>query len=212
MCFEFQECGVWEHRQFGEGDGLQLPSGRLVVCGWTGWYKTDFDSAVACLLSDTHGESWRVGAVLPHPHGPKGSFMQANEVGMAMLSNGSILLNARSVNYPRRILMRSDDGGETLVGEHYTEDLQDVGCSGSMVSLADGTLVFSAPDPATKSQCDSGRCNLQARNAAFSATSSCQRSNAGRAGGTGPSTPPRTAARAGSSRESFIRARRATRC
>ena len=138
--------------------------------------------------------------------------MQANEVGMAMLSNGSILLNARSVNYPRRILMRSDDGGETLVGEHYTEDLQDVGCSGSMVSLADGTLVFSAPDPATKSQCDSGRCNLQARNAAFSATSSCQRSNAGRAGGTGPSTPPRIAAQAGSSRESCTRARRATRC
>ena len=80
--------GAWKGRQFGEGDGLQLPSGRLVVCGWTGWYKTDFDSAVACLLSDTHGESWR----------PTGVSLPCDESQLVELnkpSPGSVALYAR---------------------------------------------------------------------------------------------------------------------
>eukprot|EP01046_Picozoa_sp_COSAG06_P016380 COSAG06_NODE_1083_length_10780_cov_2.547608_6_plen_356_part_00 len=148
--------------QWGEGQGVQLNNGRLIVCGWYGFYKSDFDRGVACILSDTGGESWRIGGVLAHPETPK--FLQPDEVGIALLPNGSILLNARAetgceVNpcpkghSPRgigghRILARSDDGGESIVDEHIQYDLPDTDCNGGLVSLDGGRLlVFSNPSP-----------------------------------------------------------------
>ena len=150
--------------QFGEGQGVQLPSGRLVVCGWYGYYKTDFDRGVACLVSDAHGAegTWRIGGTMAHPNASR--YLEANEVSMALLVNNSILLNARAevgcTTNPckpgqspqgiggHRILARSDDGGETIVGEHIATDLLDIDCNGGMISLTEGRLqVFSNPQP-----------------------------------------------------------------
>ena len=145
--------------QWGEGQGVQLASGRLVVCGWYGFYATNFDRGVACILSDDHAASWRIGGVLAHPN--TAHYLEPDEVGIALLANGSILLNARAETKcdtspckgppqgigGHRILARSDNG-ETIVGERLAMDLPDIDCNGGMLSLDEGRLlVFSNPSP-----------------------------------------------------------------
>ena len=71
---------------------------------------------------------------------------------MVQLTNGSLLLNARSLASPlsrqRRIQTISHDGGETFGPTRYVPELPQPigGCEGSMIRLTNGTLLFSGPD------------------------------------------------------------------
>ena len=97
--------------QFGEGLGVQYPltgryPNRLLVCGWYNNVSKYGFAGVVCLGSDTAGQSWRVQGKLVGP---------VNEVGLALLQNGSVLLNMRSAAMHRnRVQSMSHDGGSSF--------------------------------------------------------------------------------------------------
>lgn len=75
------------------------PWSRLVTCGWYGRTKARSsvpghyqNAGVVCIASDDHGERWHVAGRLPNA--PNASYAM-NEVSMATLRNGSLLLNMR---------------------------------------------------------------------------------------------------------------------
>eukprot|EP00966_Prymnesium_polylepis_P261326 6036259-Prymnesium_polylepis.2 len=99
--------------QFGEGLGVRLASRhRLVACCWYdlthaahGNGSFGFEGAV-CIVSDDQGTSWRVAGRVPTT-----TRVAPNEVGLAVLSNGSVLMNMRdALQSHRRWQARLDDG------------------------------------------------------------------------------------------------------
>jgi hypothetical protein len=100
---------------FGQGLGVQFPQtttapGLLMLCGWFDVFTTYIThdptkSGVVCIGSVDSGTSWRVRGTLVGPHA-------GSEVGLALLKNGSVLLDMRSSDGSRaRIQSRTDDGG-----------------------------------------------------------------------------------------------------
>ena len=68
---------------------------------------------IAFLLSDTHGATWRMGAMLPtgtaNTSAGGEAMVRPSELMAVALRNGSLLLNMRTT-LGRRALARSDDG------------------------------------------------------------------------------------------------------
>ena len=101
-------------RQWGEGQGLVLPNGDLLACGWfkqAGRRPGEADStdSVACVASGNHGRSWSVRGRLPTPH------PATNEVAMALTPNGSVYLSMRTNDkMPQRMQSWSTDNGHTF--------------------------------------------------------------------------------------------------
>jgi sialidase-1 len=142
--------------KLGEGSGLQLKTGTLVVCGRIsnlsprGCHRTDSALAKAggsgdsncgsaCILSEDGGVTWARGGGVPST-----AEFGDNECEPALLKNGSVLLNMRAGQ--ARLLARSDDGGKSFVDVHPALDLSPVAnCQGSMQPVTDGTLLFTAP-------------------------------------------------------------------
>ena len=100
--------------QWGEGQGLVLPNGDLLACGWFKQAgrrpgESDTTDSVACVASSDHGRSWSVRGQLPTPHTP------TNEVAAALTPDGSIYLSMRTNEVlPQRMQSWSTDNGHTF--------------------------------------------------------------------------------------------------
>jgi sialidase-1 len=133
----------------GPGVGIELKkgkhSGRLIMPFNQGPYGKWYVYAV---YSDDGGENWTKGELVPYNKKERG---WANEVQMVELSDGRLMLNARSEtgNRKRKIAF-SDDGGQTW-GEAYDEkQLLEPECQASFIEYNDTTLLFANPRHRTR--------------------------------------------------------------
>lgn len=148
--------------KLGEGSGLQLPSGDLIVCGrfsslgkeGCGGGRSPARSVAAvgsggncgsgCIASTDGGIHWtRRGGV------PATAELEDNECEPALLKNGSILLNMR--DGAGRLLALSNDKAMSFINVRPVHDLSPVAdCQGSMQAVSDGQLIFTAPAGSAK--------------------------------------------------------------
>lgn len=124
----------------GPGIGIQMKKGiykgRLIMPYSQGPWS---NMKVYAVYSDDCGNTWTYGDTAPNVLDG-----MPNEVQMAELSNGCILLNARPFKgKPYRMVSISRDGGETWSELIYDKSLEDPGCQGSILSLT-------WPDPEQK--------------------------------------------------------------
>lgn len=122
----------------GPGTGVQLPTGRLLVVGHYGAYQTDI-----VWHSDDHGKTWQ----LSQTQLPK-----LDEPAIAVLSNGSVMVNARTAHLNPacdcRAVSVSADGGDTFGPIVFDNALIEPVCEGSLATVA-GALYFSNPASTT---------------------------------------------------------------
>lgn len=133
----------------GPGIGIEMQkgkhTGRLIMPFNQGPYGRWY---VYAAYSDDGGETWAKGELVPYKKKARG---WANEVQMVELSDGRLMLNARSEtgNRKRKIAF-SDDGGQTW-GEAYDEkQLLEPECQASFIQYNDTTLLFANPRHRTR--------------------------------------------------------------
>ena len=137
----------WKVIATGPGHGLQLKSGRLVVPIWLAYGKTGDHkpSAAATIFSDDHGRTWKAGDIaLPN----EGAFGDPNETMITTLSDGRVLLVARSVSKAnRKLITMSADGATGWSTPKFHEQLWEPVCMASIIAHPSkaGTLIFSNP-------------------------------------------------------------------
>lgn len=137
----------WKWVGLGPPAGLQLSTGRLLVPGYH-TIKLKGDGLLSrghTLYSDDHGVTWAIGSE------DFGGPYLSNECQAVELSDGSVLINARTVTN-QRVQVLSKDGGLTFgppsIAEGLIQPLE--GCEGSMVyDVTEDRLFFS--DPANRS-------------------------------------------------------------
>ena len=139
--------GIWAP---GPATGIQLPTGRLLVCGsyrpmpkYSA--KPPVRSISQCITSDDHGAVWRV-AGFSNYSGVQGTATdhEPNEVQPALLANGSVLLNSRDVGkgHGHRLLALSTNGGHSFGPARAETQLYDYpSTEGSMIRLGDCLFV-----------------------------------------------------------------------
>lgn len=111
------------------------------------------------MYSDDGGDSWALASRSGFGGGVQGASLGANEDQLVQLSNGSVLVNSRSLSTgspQRRVQALSRDGGLTFTPTRFVDELPEPfnGCQGSLVASAapaDGALFFSHPNPARNS-------------------------------------------------------------
>ena len=127
----------WTWVATGPGVGVQLRTGphagRLVVpCDHRDGAPVPDDSRNRCfahvMLSDDHGETWRLGGVTEPG---------AYECQVAQLADGRLTLNARMQQNSRgyRGVALSDDGGESWSAIRHHEVLPDPICQASLIRI-----------------------------------------------------------------------------
>lgn len=139
----------WKAVATGPGHGIQLKSGRLVVPVWlslgTGG-SGHGDSVSATIYSDDAGKTWKPGDVaIPNTK----EWASPNECCVAELSDGSVMLNARSPSKAnRRLVTISKDGATKWSEPKFDDTLPEPVCMGSLLSVpgAKPVLLFSNPD------------------------------------------------------------------
>jgi sialidase-1 len=137
----------WKVIATGPGHGIQLRTGRLVVPIWLAFGKTGDHgpSAAGTIFSDDHGRSWRAGAVaLPN----EGEFSDPNETTITELSDGRVMLVARSGSKTnRKLVTTSADGAGGWSQPVFHPQLWEPRCMASIVAhpSAAGTLLFANP-------------------------------------------------------------------
>lgn len=136
----------------GPGAGIQLQrglhKGRLVIPfneGPVGQWN------VYSVYSDDGGRSWQMGDNAPGAivAGPGGKMVsQVNEVQMAELSDGSIILNTRDQGKvsPYRKIALSSDGGQSWSAIKEESQLQAPPCAASVLSYQPDLLLYSGPN------------------------------------------------------------------
>ena len=141
----------------GLATGIQLPTRRLVTCLRVGCNGNASGNANPhAMISDDGGATWRAGS--PGPAGDA----QMNECLIAPLSNGSLLMNARSSSSNARLVARSDDEGETWTAPRTVSELaSSATCEASLYSFQNA-LYFSHPQEDRKSN-SVGRTHLTVR-------------------------------------------------
>jgi sialidase-1 len=143
----FREKYDWKAIATGPGHGIQLKNGRLVVPIWLAYGK-DGDhapSAVATIYSDDHGKTWQAGEIaLPN----EGHFKWPNESTITELSDGRVLLVARSASKAnRKLTTTSADGATGWTKPFFHDQLWEPQCMASIIAHPSkpGTLIFSNP-------------------------------------------------------------------
>ena len=122
----------------GPGVGIQLQHGlyksRLVMPFTQGPWD---DMKVYGVYSDDGGYKWQYGDVAPAKAGE-----HANETQLAELSNGQIVLNARSFQGDcLRKSAFSDNGGQSWSALQNISDLIEPECQASIISLTENELI-----------------------------------------------------------------------
>ena len=145
----------------GPGSGLQLSRGphkdRLIIPFNEGPYGRWQNYAV---FSDDGGRTWTCGDDVPGalvPDGKGGERSQINEVQMAELPDGSVMLDSRQFAGARvRRTSLSQDGGRTWSPVSEIPDLTDPSCMASTIRYsfpegdAPGLMLHSGPDSAKR--------------------------------------------------------------
>ena len=137
----------WKVIATGPGHGIQMKSGRLVVPIWLAYGKEGDHkpSAAATIYSDDHGKTWKAGDLcLPN----EGDLGNPNETMIAELSDGRVMLVARSVSQAsRKIITTSADGATGWSKPMFHEQLWEPICMASIAAHPSkpGTLLFSNP-------------------------------------------------------------------
>ncbi len=137
----------WKVVATGPGHGIQMKSGRLVVPIWLAYGKEGDHkpSAAATIYSDDHGKTWKAGDLcLPN----EGDLGNPNETMIAELSDGRVMLVARSVSQAsRKIITTSADGATGWTKPVFHEQLWEPICMASIAAHPSkpGTLLFSNP-------------------------------------------------------------------
>jgi sialidase-1 len=125
---------TWSAGSTGIGRGIQLRSGRLIVPRYYADYDQEKKVATASgsyvSYSDDHGKTWEIGAVAPVPGG-------TNECQVAEMTDGSLLLNMRSLQGNHRKTARSRDGGLTWSDVGEDAALIEPRCQGSLLAFTD---------------------------------------------------------------------------
>jgi sialidase-1 len=135
----------WKVIATGPGHGIQMKSGRLVVPIWLAYGKEGDHkpSAAATIHSDDHGKTWKAGDLcLPN----EGDLGNPNETMITELSDGRVMLVARSVSQAsRKIITISADGATGWAKPVFHEQLWEPICMASIVAHPSGVLLFSNP-------------------------------------------------------------------
>jgi sialidase-1 len=135
----------WKVIATGPGHGIQMKSGRLVVPIWLayGGIGDHKPSAAATIYSDNHGRTWKAGDLcLPN----EGDLGDPNETMIAELSDGRVMLVARSVSQAsRKIITTSADGASGWSHPVFHDQLWEPICMASIVAHPSGALLFSNP-------------------------------------------------------------------
>jgi sialidase-1 len=132
----------WTWYATGPGVGIQLQSGRLLIpCDHAAaGATTGYSHAI---YSDDHGETWRIGGVIPD---------RVNECQAVELADGTVVMNMRSYHELRcRAVAASRDGGTTWGPMSHHPMLIEPVCQASVIRLDESagvgknTLAFSNP-------------------------------------------------------------------
>ncbi len=141
----FRKTYDWKVIATGPGHGIQMKSGRLVMPIWLafGGVGDHGPSAAGTIFSDDHGKTWRAGDIaFPNT----GEFISPNETMLAPLSDGRVMLVARSQSKPnRKLVTTSADGATDWSAPHFHEQLREPQCMASIVAHPTGVLLFSNP-------------------------------------------------------------------
>ncbi len=144
---DFRPACNWKVLATGPGHGIQLRSGRLVVPVWLayGGVRDHHPSVTATIYSDDHGATWKAGEIaIPDT----AEFNDPNETIAAELSDGRVLLVARSESAPnRKLLLTSRDGASGWTAPKFHPDLLEPICMAGLLAVPGrpGTLLFSNP-------------------------------------------------------------------
>jgi sialidase-1 len=139
---------AWKVLATGPGHGIQLKGGRLVVPVWLslGTGGSGHGSGVtATIYSDDGGKTWKPGEVaVPSTD----EWNSPNEATVAELSDGSVMLNARSPSKAnRRLVTTSADGATKWSKPKFDDALPEPICEGSLLAIpGKKALLFSNPD------------------------------------------------------------------
>ena len=143
----------WTVIATGPAHGVQLKSGRLVVPVWLstgtggGAHRPSVTSTV---FSDDGGKTWTRGEVAL-PDTPE--FINPNETVVVELSDGRVMLNARTESKAhRRAVTISPDGAIGWTSPKFQPELLEPICMGSLVRAPGkpGGLLFANPDTLEK--------------------------------------------------------------
>jgi sialidase-1 len=144
---DFRPACNWKVLATGPGHGIQLRSGRLVVPVWLayGGVRDHHPSVTATIYSDDHGATWKAGEIaIPDT----ADFNDPNETIAAELSDGRVLLVARSESAPnRKLLLTSRDGASGWTAPKFHPELLEPICMAGLLAVPGrpGTLLFSNP-------------------------------------------------------------------
>lgn len=146
----------WKVIATGPGHGIQLThgphKGRLVVPVWlslgTGGHAHR-PSVTSTIFSDDHGQTWQRGAIAI-PDTPE--FVYPNETVIVQLSDGRVMLNARSESKAqRRLITISPDGVTNWSTPRFDDALLEPICMAGIVRVREaaanqpGLIAFSNP-------------------------------------------------------------------
>lgn len=135
----------WKVIATGPGHGIQMKSGRLVVPIWLafGGVGDHGPSAAGTIFSDDHGKTWMAGDIaFPNTS----EFIHPNETMLAPLSDGRVMLVARSPSKAnRKLVSTSADGATGWSTPQFHDQLWEPQCMASIVAHPAGVLLFSNP-------------------------------------------------------------------
>jgi sialidase-1 len=137
----------WRVIATGPGHGLQIKSGRLVVPIWLAYGNVGDHkpSASGTIYSDDHGKTWQAGDIA---FPDEGDFGDPNETMITELSDGRVMLVARSVSMAnRKLIAHSADGATGWSRPVFHQQLWEPICMASIIAHPSkpGTLIFSNP-------------------------------------------------------------------
>lgn len=136
----------WKVIATGPGHGIQLKNGRLLVPVWLSTSETNphKPSVAATIYSDDHGKTWQRGEIAVPS---SGEIVDPSETVAEQLSNGRVMLNARTISpRHRRVVVISKDGARNWSAPRFQDELVEPVCFGSLVRHSGKKLLFVNPD------------------------------------------------------------------